>query len=147
MRSRIAAILAFAAGCLLAAAPLMAHHSFAAEYDSNQPVTVKGVVSKVAWMNPHAYVWVDSVDESGAKVTWAFETLSPNALARSGWNRNSLKEGDQITVEGFRAKDPTPLDDGSLHGNGRSFILADGTRVFSGTAGDGGPESATARGK
>jgi hypothetical protein len=97
------------------------------------------VVKKVSWVNPHAYVWVDVKDESGRITTWALETLSPNALARQGWNRNSLKEGEEITVEGFAAKDPRPLPDGSTHGNARAFIRPDGTRVFSGQAGDGGP--------
>jgi len=90
---------------------------------------------------------VDVKDESGKTVTWALETLSPNALARQGWNRDSLKKGDPVTVEAYKAKDPRPLADGSLHGNGRSFTLADGKRVFSGASDDGGPQSATAKGK
>jgi hypothetical protein len=123
------------AAALAAALPVFAHHSFAAEYDSNKPLSLKGVVSKVAWVNPHAYVWVDVKDDSGKVTTWAMETLSPNALARQGWNRDSLKIGDQVTVEGFAARDPRPLEDGASHGNARSFTLANGERVFSGTAG------------
>jgi hypothetical protein len=130
-----------AAALLLVTIPMVAHHSFAAEYDSNQPITLKGVINKFEWVNPHAYVFVDVKDESGKVVTWALETLSPNALARQGWTRNSLKKGDEITVDAFKAKDPRPLPDGSMHGNGRSFTLANGKRVLSGEAGDGGPKA------
>lgn len=126
---------------------LSAHHSFSAEYDSNQPVTLKGTVKELKWTNPHAYIYVDVKDASGKTDTWALETLSPNALARQGWNRDSLKTGDAVTVEVYRAKDPRPLKDGSIHGNGRSFTLANGKRVFVGNAEDGGPQSSTATGK
>ena len=96
-----------------------AHHSFAAEYDNNKQVTIKGTVQKVAWVNPHAYVYIDVKDESGKVTTWAFESLSPNALARQGWSRYSLKVGETVTVNGFLAKDGKPLADGSLHANSR----------------------------
>jgi hypothetical protein len=97
---------------------------------------VKGVVTKVAWVNPHAYVWVEAKDESGKTVTWAFESLSPNALARQGWTRNSLKAGDEVTVDGYLAKDGKPLADGSLHANSRLITLANGKKVFAGTSAD-----------
>jgi hypothetical protein len=119
---------------------VLAHHSFAAEYDAAKPVTVKGVVAKVAWMNPHAYIYVSMKDESGKVSTYAFETSSPNALLRRGWKRTSLKEGEQVTVDGYLAKDPRPLTDGSIHANARLITMADGRTVFAGTsADDGGP--------
>jgi hypothetical protein len=147
MKSHHLALMVAASGLLSASLPLLAHHSFAAEYDSNQPITLKGTVKELKWQNPHAYVYVDVKDASGRTDTWALETLSPNALARQGWNRDSLKKGDAVTVEAYKAKDPRPLKDGSLHGNGRSFTLADGTRVFNGASDDGGPQSVTAKGK
>jgi hypothetical protein len=124
---------------VLSTVPVDAHHSFAAEYDSTKPISVKGVVRKLAWVNPHAYIYVDVKDTNGKSVTWAFEILSPNALARQGWNSTSLKFGDAISIEGYLAKDPTPLADGSLHANARTVTRADGRRVFSGNADDGGP--------
>jgi uncharacterized protein DUF6152 len=120
----------------LGAVPAWSHHSFAAEYDSTKTVTVKGVVTKVAWVNPHAYVWVEAKDENGKTVTWAFESLSPNALARQGWNRNSLKPGDEVTVDGYLAKDGKPLADGSLHANSKLITMANGKKVFAGTSAD-----------
>jgi hypothetical protein len=121
---------------LLYALPAAAHHSFAAEYDSNKTVTVKGVVNKLMWVNPHAYVYVDVKDENGKVTTWAFESLSPNALARQGWNRNSLKTGDEVTVNGYLAKDGKPLADGSIHANSRLITTAEGRKVFVGSSAD-----------
>src|ERR1700729_2118550 len=133
---RYGAMLAIALGALSSTLPLLAHHSFAAEYDSRKTITIHGVVQKVAWMNPHAYVWVDVKDESGKVATWAFESLSPNALARQGWTRNSLKAGDEVTVDGYLAKDGKPLADGSLHANSKLITLANGKKVFAGSSAD-----------
>jgi Family of unknown function (DUF6152) len=127
---------AMAVGFLYVPLPLFAHHSFAAEYDGNKTITVHGVVQKVAWMNPHAYVWVDVKDESGKVVTYAFESLSPNALMRDGWTRDSLKPGDEVTVDGYLAKDGKPLADGSIHANSKMITLPNGRKVFKGTSGD-----------
>ena len=126
-----------AAAFLLAVSwPARAHHSFAAEYDSTKTITVKGTIQKLEWVNPHAYFWVDAKDENGKITTWAFESLSPNALARQGWNRNSLKKGEEVTVEGYLAKDGKPLADGSIHANSKSVTRADGRRVFVGSSAD-----------
>jgi hypothetical protein len=118
---------------IVGATPLLAHHSFAAEYDQKQPVTFKGVVTKLDWMNPHVYFYVDVKDKDGKVAHWACEAGNPNALARRGWKKSSLKADDQITVEGFRAKD------GSFTMNARSITLADGTKVFAASSDDGGP--------
>jgi tRNA(Ile2) C34 agmatinyltransferase TiaS len=115
-------------------APILAHHSFAAEYDSNKTVTVKGTVNRLEWVNPHAYVFVDVKDAGGKVTTWAFESLSPNALSRQGWNRNSLKQGVEVTVDGYMAKDGKPLADGSIHANSRGITRADGRKVFVGSS-------------
>jgi len=119
----------FAAGLilLLAAAPtaILAHHSFAAEFDAQKPVNLTGTVTKVEWMNPHVWFYLDVKDDSGKVSNWGFEMGSPNGLMRSGWTRNSMKLGDMVTVEGSRAKD------GSNHVNARSVTLAStGQKLF-----------------
>jgi hypothetical protein len=115
--------------------PLMAHHSFAAEYDSKQPIHFKGVVTKLDWMNPHVYFYVDVKETDGSMVHWSCEGGNPNGLARRGWKKNSLKAGDEITVQGFRARD------GSFTMNARSIVLADGSKVFAASSDDGGPQN------
>jgi len=105
-------------GVLLAVAPAIAHHSFAAEYDSKKPVTLKGIVTKVEWMNPHVYFYLDVTDESGNITNWALEMGPPNGLERSGWTRHTMNIGDEVIVEGTLAKD------GSKQANARSVTLA-----------------------
>jgi hypothetical protein len=134
--AKLGTVMATAFALLLTASAALAHHSFAAEYDSNKQVTVKGTVQKVAWVNPHAYVYIDVKDESGKVTTWAFESLSPNALARQGWSRNSLKVGEMVTVDGYMAKDGKPLADGSVHANSRLITTVDGRKVFVGSSAD-----------
>jgi hypothetical protein len=122
------AIMAASAGLLLTALPILAHHSFAAEYDVKKPVTIKGAVSKVEWTNPHARFYVDVKDDGGKVTTWNFELASPNVLIRNGWTRKTLQVGDMVTVEGSQAKD------GAYLANARSVTLADGRRVFAGSS-------------
>ena len=117
----------------VAALPMLAHHSFAAEYDSTKPLTLKGAVTKLEWTNPHARFFIDVKDEQGATANWEFELGSPNGLMRRGWTRNSLKVGDSVVVEGYRAKD------GSKLVNARQVTLADGRKIFAGSSDDGGP--------
>jgi hypothetical protein len=121
---------------LITSSAALAHHSFAAEYDNNKTVSVKGVVQKVAWVNPHAYVYIDVTEPNGKVTTWAFESLSPNALARQGWSKNSLKVGELVTVDGYLAKDGKPLADGSMHANSRQITTANGHKVFVGSSAD-----------
>lgn len=124
----------FAMGIVLmvGAAPVYAHHSFAAEYDSNRTITLKGTVTKIEWMNPHARFTIDVKGTDGKPCSWEFELGSPNVLQREGWTRNSLKVGDQVTVFGFLAKD------GSNLANAKEVTLADGHKVFAGSSGPGG---------
>ncbi len=130
MRALIACV--SAALSLVAAVPVAAHHSFAAEYDANKPVTLHGSVVRVEWTNPHARFYIDVKDADGSVTTWNLELASPNVLVRQGWTRSSLKIGDEITVSGSMAKD------GSKMANARNVTLASGKRVFAGSPG--GPE-------
>jgi hypothetical protein len=127
------AVLAACAVLLLAAMPVLAHHSFAAEYDSTKPINLTGAVTKVEWMNPHARFYLDVKDQGGSVANWEFELGSPNGLMRQGWTRNSMKIGDTISVEGYLAKD------GSKLGNARTIKTADGKKLFAGSTTDGGP--------
>ena len=124
MRNNLAVLLA---GLLCAVAPLAAHHSVSGEYDPGKQVTIKGTVSKVEWTNPHARIYVDVTDTSGKKTTWNFELAARSALTRQGWTGTSVKIGDTVTVEADAARSGIP------GGHTRSVILADGTKVFSGT--------------
>jgi hypothetical protein len=133
MKCRILSVLAVSGALMIPAVPLLAHHSFAAEYDSNKPINLSGSVTKVEWTNPHVRFYIDVKDNSGATTNWEFELGSPNGLMRKGWTRNSLKEGDKISVDGYLAKDGAHL------ANARTVSLPDGRKVFAGAADDGGP--------
>jgi len=108
--------------------PVLAHHSFAAEFDAQSPIELTGTVTKVEWMNPHTYFYIDVEDENGDVESWALEMGSPNGLMRRGWTRNSLQVGNVVSVSGTRAKD------GSYKGNVRSVVLASGQRLFAGSS-------------
>ena len=112
-------------------AALLAHHAFAAEFDRNKPVKVQGAVVKLEWTNPHIWIYVDAKDEKGTLTHWQCEGGSPNTLVRQGWTKESLKQGDQIIIDGYRAKD------GSNTCNSGTVTLADGKRLFAASsAGD-----------
>jgi hypothetical protein len=132
MRAKLGVLLT-GVSLLFAAVPAIAHHAFGAEYDDTKPLTVKGAVTKIEWTNPHARFYVDAVDENGKVTNWNIELSSPNALARNGWTRNSLKVGDQVTVKGYAAKAGGPM------ANASSVTLADGRSVFFGSASDAPP--------
>ena len=117
MRSHFRAIALGAALALTLAAAAAAHHSFAAEYDGNKPITLKGSVVKMEWINPHAWIHLDVKNSDGTVSRWMIEGAAPNALVRRGWNKNSLPPGMEITVEGYLAKD------GSKMANGREMTL------------------------
>jgi len=116
-------------GILCTGIAAFAHHSFAAEYDAKNVVTLKGVVTKFEWTNPHVRFYVDVKDEKGNVTNWDLELMSVNTLTRAGWNRHALKVGDEVVVSAYAAKD------GSKRGNARgSVTLADGRKIFAGDA-------------
>jgi hypothetical protein len=120
------AVFTLGIGLVAVTAPAFAHHSFAAEYDSNKKVQLVGVVTKVEWMNPHTRFYLDVKEANGNVVNWELELRSPNVLRVEGWSRTSMKAGDRVTVDGYLARD------GSRLASAREVRFANGRRVFSG---------------
>ena len=133
MRAQLA-VAVVGAGLLLAAVPLMAHHSFAAEYDAQKSVKMTGTVTQMEWINPHAWIHMDVKKADGKVENWMVEAGAPNALLRRGFNKQSLLPGTVITVEGYQAKD------GALRANGRDITYQDGRKLFVGSSGTGAPD-------
>src|SRR5688572_13374647 len=134
---RVSGWLGVVGGALLAvsAAPVVAHHSFAAEFDINRPIQLDGVVTKMQFSNPHSWLHIEVTTEAGEKQAWMVEGGAPNALMRNGWNRNSVPAGVKVHVEGFQAKDR------SFRASGREITLPDGSSLFMGQGGNAAPSA------
>jgi hypothetical protein len=133
MRKMIGFAVAGAAVALIAAMPVLAHHAFSAEFDANKPIQLKGKVSKVEWINPHAWIHVDVKKPDGTVETWAIETGTPNTLLRRGLRRQDLPNGTEVKVSGYQARD------GTAKANGTNVTLPDGRALFIGSVGAGAP--------
>jgi len=127
------ACLVLAASFLALPDPVPAHHAFAAEFDATKPVRLRGKVTKVEWVNPHAWIHIDVTDEDGTVTPWMVECGPPGALVRRGWKKNSVAPGTEVLVEGYQAIDGAP------RANGRDVTLPDGRRLFAGSSGTGAP--------
>jgi Family of unknown function (DUF6152) len=134
MRTKLVGIAASAGLSLAAAAPVVAHHSFAAEFDSTKPVTLIGTVKEFRWVNPHSWLHINVVQPDGTTLEWAVEGGAPSALLRRGWDRNTLPAGTKVTVTGFMAKD------GSHRANATDITFPDGKQLYMGSSGTGAPD-------
>ena len=133
MRRTVAIV--FAAGALLlTAVPLWAHHAFSAEFDTEKPIKFKGTVTKMEWINPHAWIHIDVKKDDGSIEKWMIEGGTPNALLRRGFTKESLTPGTEIIVDGYQAKD------GTMRANGRDLTFPDGRKLFMGSSGTGAPQ-------
>ena len=135
MRTRnLTFVIALAAGIVAAGAPAaVAHHAFTAEFDGTKPVTLEGVVTRMDWVNPHSWIYIDVTRPDGSVEQWEVEAGAPNAMFRRGWNKNSIPPGTEIVVDGYRAKN------GRNIANGRNVTFPDGRKMFVGSSGTGAP--------
>jgi len=133
--SRWAGVVGMLAGVvLLAIGPVaVAHHAFSSEFDSQRPVKLRGVITRMEWINPHAWMHLQVVDEDGTTHTWMIEAGPPGALVRRGWSKTSVRPGTEVLVEGYQAID------GAYRANGRDVTFPDGRRLFAGSSGTGAP--------
>ena len=132
MRRKLAVVVA-GIGLLLSVEPVFAHHSFAAEFDAKRPVKLRGTITRMEWINPHAWIHIDVKDSDGKVVNWMIEAGTPNTLFRRGFTKDSLVPGMEILVDGYVSKD------GSNRANGRDVTLPDGRKLFLGSSGTGAP--------
>jgi hypothetical protein len=133
VKTKIAALVV-GVGILLAAVPVWAHHAFAAEFDSNKPVKLRGTITKMEWINPHSWVHIDVKEPDGKVTSWMIEGGPPNALFRRGFTKDAMPAGAEILVQGYQAID------GSKRANGRDITFADGRKLFLGSSGPGAPD-------
>jgi len=131
---KIQSVLFVTVGLALASVPASAHHAFAAEYDVNKPITLKGTLTAMEWVNPHGWIHVDVKDDSGKVTNWAVEFGSPNALLRRGLRKTDFPTGIEVVVTGYRAKNGTATI------NGTTVKLPDGRNLYTGSSGPGSPE-------
>jgi DNA/RNA endonuclease YhcR with UshA esterase domain len=138
MNPRVGTLLASGLLLVVTTRPPAAHHSFAAEFDVDQPVTLHGTITRMEWINPHSWLHVDVKNDDGTTTPWMIEGGTPNTLLRRGFTREAVKAGTEITIEGYRAKN------GANRANGRDLVLPDGSRLFMGSPGTGAPEDGAA---
>ena len=137
MRKTQITLLAMIAILFVATVPVIAHHAFGAEFDPNRPLILKGTVTKVEWVNPHAWIHIEITNDEGAKEAWMVEGGTPNTLLRRGITKNSLLPGTEIVVDGYQSKDR------SNRANGRDVTFPDGRKLFMGSSGTGAPKDGT----
>ena len=134
MRQRVTVVVAgVGVGLLLVGASVQAHHAFAAEFDANRPVRLRGKITKMEWINPHSWMHLDVEKEDGTVESWMIEAGPPGALVRRGWSKDSVIPGTEVLVEGYQAID------GAFRANGRDVTFPDGRRLFAGSSGTGAP--------